>query len=147
VNTFTPPATSTVPPVLPPGTGGQTPLQYRLWRHYRSRPEGRNVYVLSDGTVTEDDPDSETVHWFGGHDSPADGTPYVVHVFYGGHDDYIIDDATATLLAAEGYTVGEDPGPPPDPPDPPPTSAPDAILLETGDPILLEDGQPILLET
>ena len=94
--TFTPPATSTVPPVLPTSSG----VSYLLFRHYRTRPEGINVYVLSDGTVTETDPDGTNVYW-----QAAEGSPYVTECFYGGHDAYNISDATAALLISEGYTV------------------------------------------
>jgi hypothetical protein len=141
VNTFTPPATSTVPSVLPPGAEGQTPLQYRLWRHYRSRPEGVNVYVLSDGTVTEDDPDQETSFWYA-----PDGNPYVKVAFYGGHDAYEITDEIAALLVSQGYTVGEEPGPPIDPEEPPPTPSANSILTEAGDTIITEDGATIVQE-
>jgi hypothetical protein len=96
---------------------------------------------MSDGTVTENDPDQQTSFWFA-----SDGSPFVSIAFYGGHDNYVISDEIAALLTAEGYTVGGDPGPPPGPTEPPVTVA-NAILLESGDPILLESGDPILLES
>ena len=100
MSTFTPPAQSTVPPILPSNDPDQTPEGFRLFRHYRSRPEGINVYLLSDDTITEDDPDQERVFW-----AEAEGTPYVKRAFYGGHDDYDLTDAEATLLTDAGYTV------------------------------------------
>lgn len=98
--TFTPPAQNVIPPVLPVGDPEQTPEGYALFRHFRARPEGRNVYVLSDDTVTEDDPDGTSASWAAG-----EGIPHVVHAFYGGHDDYNISEAVADLLTDEGYEV------------------------------------------
>lgn len=89
---------------MPPTIGSHDPtwsaLGNRLFRHYRARPEGRNVYILSDGTVTELDPDQETMFW-----DRADGSPYVVVALYGGHDSYEVTSAQATLLTNAGYTV------------------------------------------
>lgn len=98
---FTPPSRNAVPSVLPPWTGreAQTVTGWRLFRHYRSRPEGINVFLLSDGTVTEDDPDGTSVHWL----NENDGNPYVQVAWYGGHDDYNITEAQKTLLVAAGY--------------------------------------------
>lgn len=106
MSTFTPPARSGVPPVLPPWSGreAQTITSYKLFRHYRSRPEGINVFELSDGTITEDDPDGTAVVW-----SPGDRTGdsidalYVVTAWYGGHDDYVLTDAQETALTDAGY--------------------------------------------
>lgn len=98
--TFTPPAQSTVPPILPPGNPEMTGPGFYLFRHFRARPEGINVYILSDNTVTEVDPDGTTVFW-----AASEGSPYVVQAFYGGHDNYNINQATADLLTGEGYTV------------------------------------------
>lgn len=108
---FTPPSRTAVPPILPRDGDTQTPLGRRLFRHYRSRPEGISVFLLSDSTLTESYPDSERVFW-----SKADGTPYVVYAFYGGHDDYEITQSIADLLTAAGYTVTDVVPPTPDPP-------------------------------
>jgi hypothetical protein len=65
-----------------------------------------NVFLLSDGTVTEDEPDGTAVVW-----SPNDRTgdsinaKWVEVAWYGGHDDYEITDEQATLLTNAGYTV------------------------------------------
>lgn len=72
-------------------------------RHFRSRPEGINVYLLSNGEVTETDPDSQTVFWAAG-DGP-EGCVTVTRAFYGGHDAYEINDTEASLLTGAGYTV------------------------------------------
>ena len=98
--TFTPPTSDTVPPVLGPEDPEYAPLANRLFRHYRARPAGRNVYLLSDNTVTETDPNGRTVFW-----QQADGSPYVSRAFYGGHDSYIISAAEKTILDAAGYTT------------------------------------------
>lgn len=104
--TFTPPSRNAVPPVLPPWTGreAQTVTSYRLFRHYRSRPEGINVLELSDGSVTEDEPDGTAVVWSAG-DRTGDSINalYVTTAWYGGHDDYNITEAQKTVLVAAGY--------------------------------------------
>lgn len=102
MSTFTPPSRNAVPPVLPTISADQSRLARRLFRHYRSRPEGINVYYLSDGTITEDDPDGENVVWAQGDKV---GATYVVTAWYGGHDDYQLTTAEATALTLAGYTV------------------------------------------
>ena len=104
MSTFTPPAQSTVPPVLLPGDPAQTPQGFALFRYFRSRPEGINVYYLSDGTVTENDPDGTTVFW-AASDVGRTTQPYVAQAWYGGHDAYALTSAQATALTAAGYTV------------------------------------------
>jgi hypothetical protein len=112
VATFTPPARSTaVPPILPYDGPDQSPAGRLLFRHYRGRPEGINVFLLSNGTITEEDPDSENTFWERG-----DGQPYVMTAWYGGHDDYNVTDYEAALLQAAGYTVVDSTPPAPTPP-------------------------------
>jgi hypothetical protein len=56
-------------------------------RHYGTVTEGRNVYILTNGTVTETDP----LDW-----------STVAHALWGAHVEEITD-AEAALLAAAGY--------------------------------------------
>lgn len=77
-----------------------TPLQRALFRHYRARPAGRNVYIYSNNTVSELDPDGETTFT-----TRHEGTPYVTAFFQGGAGPYTITSAQATLLTNAGYTV------------------------------------------
>jgi len=96
MSTFLPPSRTVVPPVLPSPHPGN-----RLMRHFRSRPEGTNVYYLSDGEVTETDPDSVNVFWHS-----YDGSPYVQRVFWGSTaDPYDLTASEATALDDAGYTV------------------------------------------
>lgn len=93
-----------VPPTLPDDT---TSLAYRLFRHYKSRPEGINVYIMSDGSVTQSDPDGSSSLWRES-DRMGDtipGAPHVTHVFWGGHDMDAVTPAEAIILANAGYTV------------------------------------------
>lgn len=92
------------PPTLPDDNYS---LSYRLFRHYRARPVGRNVYILSDDTVTERDPDGYSILWRES-DRTSDATPgcpHVTHVFWGGHDADEITDEEAVLLEDAGYDV------------------------------------------
>lgn len=94
--TFTPP-TETYPVTV----RGKHPLN-RLMAHYGSATRGRNVFYLSDGTVTETDPDSITVFWT----NQGNGLPYVVQAWYGSvASPYTVTSAQATALTAAGYTV------------------------------------------
>lgn len=100
---FEAPAVDGVPSILPSTRG----LQRKLFRHYRSRPEGVNVFIYSDGTVSESEPNGSTALW-----READRTgdteptaPYVTHVFWGGHEPEEVTEAEAALLTAAGYEV------------------------------------------
>lgn len=82
-------------------------LSYRLFRHYSPRPVGINVYILSDGTVTEHDPDGMSILWRES-DRTADtivGCPHVTHVFWGGHAAEAVTVTEAAQLTEAGYTV------------------------------------------
>lgn len=97
---FAPPANAVaVPPVLPEAHPGN-----RLFRHYRARPEGRNVFIYSDGTVSEREPDGQATFWKK-TDATRVAQPYVTHAFWGGHSAEQITDAEAALLIAAGFTV------------------------------------------
>lgn len=66
---------------------GVTPPGRALFRHYGSVTEGRNVYILTNGTVTEADPTDWST---------------VAHALWGGHIEPITA-AEAALLTAAGY--------------------------------------------
>lgn len=89
---FSPPTDDVVPPLLPSTSG----TARRLLRHFSSNPRGRNVYYLSDGTITETDPDGTTVTW-----------DDVETVWWGGHAAVEVTAAEQTALEAAGYTVEE----------------------------------------
>lgn len=97
--TFVPPITTgEVPPVAP----GADRLMNRLCALYQfSGDRGRNVYLLSDGTVTETDPDGVTVRW----DNDTPGVVYVAKAWWGGHLEEDVTAAEAAALVAAGYTV------------------------------------------
>jgi hypothetical protein len=97
--TFIPPINPTEVPALEADTRG--PMR-RLLRYHGGNPRGRNVYILSDNTVTETDPDSVTVFWT----DQGDGSVYVKRVFFGAvQDAYNVSEAEKQLLEAAGYTV------------------------------------------
>lgn len=85
--TWTGPTQSGAAWVLPPGSPGQTPAAFALFRHYGTVVEGRNVFIMSDGTVTESDPSDWSL---------------VAHALWGGHVEPITD-AEAALLTAAGF--------------------------------------------
>jgi hypothetical protein len=109
--TFTPPSQNVVPPVLPVGEPDQSGPAYRLFRYFRSRPEGITVWVYRAGShmatelggqVSETDP--YTIYDSSG-DPVSNGQDDVLYQFMGGAGPYDIDAATAALLTAAGYTV------------------------------------------
>lgn len=92
-----------VPSILPSSKG----LQRRLFRFYRARPEGINVFIYSNDTVSESEPDGSTTLWREADRTPdTDPTaPYVTHVFWGGHEAEEITEAEQALLEDAGYEV------------------------------------------
>lgn len=98
--TFTPPADNLVPPIAVDSRDVTDPLAQKLFRYYKSRPRGRNVFILTNNTVTEDLPASSY---------NADGTlnteawSQVSRVFYGGHIGYQISASEQSILTAAGY--------------------------------------------
>lgn len=86
---FTPPTIDDVPRYLPEST----PVQKRLMRHYAPLARGRSVLLVNGHYTTVDVPDTT-------------GLTEGVHFFLGGHH-YIVSDAMAAALFADGYTVGE----------------------------------------
>lgn len=78
---FIPPVRYINPPVLPDTRG----IERRLFRYYGARPVGSNVYVMNNGTVTENPPDLNDVTrvYHGGHEIPITDTEYAVLVSAG----------------------------------------------------------------
>lgn len=98
---FTPPTQIENPPTLPSTRG----IGYRLFRHYAARPAGRNVFVMNDQTVTENEP-TTTYNADGTIDEEA--WSRVEKLFYGGTEGEYATDSQAALLEAAGYTVDTD---------------------------------------
>lgn len=65
-----------------------------LFRHFRARNVGRNVYYLTNGTITENDPDGTAVTW-----------DAVRTVWWGGHLPVEITAAEQAALENAGYTT------------------------------------------
>ena len=108
--TFAPPTRNEQPPVLPEGDPDQTEGAFRLFRFYKARPTGVNVYMYKIGSlfaaargrVTEEDPvtlyDSNAVMTSNGWDD-------IEVVFWGAHAPTTLIDDWATVLTAAGYIV------------------------------------------
>lgn len=62
-------------------------LAYRLLRHIQNSPQGRNVYKLTSGAYTENDPEDSSL---------------IATTYYGGHI-YDITTEEAADLTANGY--------------------------------------------
>jgi hypothetical protein len=103
---FTPRSRLENPPILPDSRGAAR----HLFRHYRTRPAGINVYMYRQGTVSaaqfgrvsEEDP--ETTYNSDGV-AISNGWEDIEVVFYGGHDGVDVTAAQALLLESQGYTV------------------------------------------
>lgn len=90
--TFTAPADDVLPAFGP----DSTPLQKALMRHSNGGVRGRNVWLMTDGTVTENEPDGYTY---------TDDD--VAVAFLGGHVATTITSAQRTLLEDAGYTCDD----------------------------------------
>lgn len=117
---FTPPTDKIVPPIYidpPDPYYPSDPLMQRLMAHYESQFRGRNVFLLSDGTFTEEQPanwnaDSPTAPYATVFDATSGSVvvtqftqvPHVVKVYWGGVNNPI-SASEATALTAAGYTV------------------------------------------
>lgn len=117
---FTPPTDQIVPPIYidpPDPYYPSDPLMQRLMAHYENQFRGRNVFLLSDGTFTEEQPpnwnaDDPIAPYATVFDATSgavvvtefDQIPYVVKVYWGGVDNPI-SSAEATALTAAGYSV------------------------------------------
>ena len=62
-------------------------LAYSLFRHFDAEPRGRNVFLLTNGTYTENEPNDNTT---------------ISKVYWGGTDNQVTADEVASLTAA-GY--------------------------------------------
>lgn len=113
--TFTPPTAAVVPPFLPDTTG---PAK-NLFKYFKARKRGVNVFKLSNGTYVQDYPTPENSNTAIPYPIIPDGQPYatswlysvptyfnqavtVVTTYYGGHS-YTVSAAEATALTAAGY--------------------------------------------
>lgn len=77
-----------VPQTIPNGDR----LANRLMRHYGTLPRGRNVYLLTDGSVTETQPSTSST---------------IQRVYMGGHVEQVTE-AEKLALEGAGYTVDVD---------------------------------------
>jgi hypothetical protein len=97
-------------------------IQVLLWRHYKRRARGVNVFVLSDGTVTQDTPTPENSNanvplpWIindplneYSYVTNWDGTiertyldPHISFVYEGGHV-HTINQFESDFLSSKGY--------------------------------------------
>ena len=117
---FFPPIVSDIPNYLPNSRADQK----GLWRHYRLKNRGVNVFLLSDGTYVQDTATVENPNsgmplpWiindpsgpysyttnFDGTIETASLNPYIVKVYEGGHLHPVSTDEAAALTAA-GYQI------------------------------------------
>ena len=117
---FTPPTVRDVTNYLHDSSG----LQVKLWRHFRLKERGVNVFALSDGTFVQDtatpengntgyplpwilnSPNNEfsTVYNINGTVTHTTLDPFIIKVYEGGHR-HLITASEATRLTRAGYTV------------------------------------------
>lgn len=89
MSTFRPPTDDFVILGIPPKEFDSEEVRtaYNLFRHYDPEPRGRNVFLLTNGTYTENEPnDISTIR----------------KVYWGGSDNEVTADEVASLTAA-GY--------------------------------------------
>jgi len=98
--TFTPPTDNIVPTVdLDERDRRRNPLGNALMRHFARGPRGRNVFLLTNNTVTEQQP----ANWVDANTGSTNaGEVNTLKTWYGGHS-HPITDAEATILTAAGY--------------------------------------------
>ena len=63
-------------------------LVYALYRHYQPGPRGRNVFKLTDGTFTENQPSDDSL---------------IAKLYHGGHTHVLTEDGEKAALIAAGY--------------------------------------------
>jgi hypothetical protein len=90
-----------VGPIAADPRDSQGPLSQKLFAKYRARARGRNVYILTNGTVTEERP---TVIYYDDGRPPLDVEDQIRHTLFGGHIEPITP-AEATLLTNAGYAA------------------------------------------
>lgn len=125
--TFTPPLAATTPPFTPDTKG----VELRLARYRNPLVAGVNVFKLSDGSYVQDYPTAEngntnippyplmpdqsqpniiSVSYGIPGSSEAHVittvTPYVVHVYYGGHNHTVSDTEASALTAYTAHGIG-----------------------------------------
>lgn len=86
---FRPPTDDFVVLGIPPKefSSQEVRVAYNLFRHFEPEPRGRNVFKLTDGTFTENEPNDVTS---------------ISKVYWGGSDNEVNADEVAELTAA-GY--------------------------------------------
>jgi hypothetical protein len=89
MSTFRPPTDAFVPLALPPKMedSQEARVAFGLFRHYANDPRGRNVFKLLDGTITENEPNDNTL---------------IARTYFGGSNN-IVNDQEAAELTAAGY--------------------------------------------
>jgi hypothetical protein len=89
MSTFRPPTDDFVVLGVPPkmDDSQEVRLAYSLFKHFDAEPRGRNVFLLIDGTHTENEPNDITT---------------ISKVYWGGSDNEVSADEVASLTAA-GY--------------------------------------------
>lgn len=86
---FRPPTDDFVPLALPPKPedSQEARVAFNLFSHYANDPRGRNVFKLTNGTFTENEPNDNTL---------------IAKVYFGGSDNVVTPQEVAELTAA-GY--------------------------------------------
>jgi hypothetical protein len=107
---FTPPARSECPPVLPEGDPAQSREAFRLYRYFKARPVGITIYRYKAGSVTAGvlGEISETAPYASYNSNgvlTSDGWQDIAQVWWGGHDNVPISNYENTILTAAGYTT------------------------------------------
>ena len=117
---FVPPSDDIVPPIYVVPDRDYPSTMNPLMRHYRNQTRGRNIFLMSDGTVIDSqlqytppnmiqpptDPYVRTIYEQGGAMIEVDTfqVPYVTATMYGGCRNPVTP-AQAAQLEAAGYTV------------------------------------------
>lgn len=106
--TFVTPAVNDVPPTLP----NDWDLGDRLFRFFRARPSGVNVYLYKAGSLSAvahgrvDETDPIALYDTNGVVT-TNGWEDLETVFWGGCQPVEVTDEQATVLTAAGYTIVE----------------------------------------
>lgn len=89
MSTFRPPTDDFMVLGIPPKEfdSQEVRLAYALFKHFDAEPRGRNVFLLTNGTYTENEPNDITT---------------IRKVYWGGSDNEVTADEVASLTAA-GY--------------------------------------------